>query len=579
VTAPDWWLADPGGRQQKELDALAAAGIGWAIVAGGSAGSLFTLDVTVPGPDGDTAMRAVYPRLFPFFPPRVTATDLNLHHHWERRGGTVCLLKPGGAHWHPDETLADLLVRQWPKVLAANAGDGTDADGVLLETDQAEPWSAYIPTGPGAVAIVDSAAVPPVGVTHGTARWTIGRLPMMHATLLALDDDAGNHFFSAKVQQLLSPTAVQSPWVRITSPPDEYDAASLWRAAAAVHPQIDRIGWFPVERSVTGKAASFGRHVQLVLVRVPEEVGRRDPGEGWAVLVRTRRSKTARPDAPSAMKVNYAGRQDLHRRAPGLAAMSDKKVVVVGGGGLGSEVILGLAKALPGRLTVVDGDLMDAATAVRASGASRFANLTKVQALVQMAHDTQPYTELRSIWLKIGTADGDSDGSALYDQLMTALGEADLVIDCTADIGVQNFLASTLRAASRPYLQAEATKGVWAGLIALYPPAAAVCWDCVQRHLATPSLVAALPAEPGGGVATPGCLEPTYTGTGYDLAAIAAQVVRTAVSYLTAPAPHAGCVGSIVTVALRDDQGRDILPRWSSHDLAPHPDCASHDAP
>ncbi len=171
MTAPDWWLADPGGRQQKkELDALVAAGIGWAIVASGTAGSLFTLDVTVPGPDGDTAMRAVYPRLFPFFPPRVTAADLDLHHHWERRGGTVCLLKPGGGHWHPDDTLADLLVRQWPQVLAANAGDGTDADGVLLETDQAEPWSAYMPTAPEAVAIVDSAAVPPIGVTrrHGT---------------------------------------------------------------------------------------------------------------------------------------------------------------------------------------------------------------------------------------------------------------------------------------------------------------------------------------------------------------------------------------------------------------------------
>ena len=232
-----------------------AAGIGWAIVASGTAGSLFTLDVTVPGPDGDTAMRAVYPRLFPFFPPRVTAADLDLHHHWERRGGTVCLLKPGGGHWHPDDTLADLLVRQWPQVLAANAGDGTDADGVLLETDQAEPWSAYMPTAPEAVAIVDSAAVPPIGVTHGTARWTIGRPSALQATLLALDDDAGTSFSTRR-----SSSSSRRLWcrarVRIDAPPDEYDAASLWRAAAAVHPEIDRIGWFPLERSVTGKAAS-----------------------------------------------------------------------------------------------------------------------------------------------------------------------------------------------------------------------------------------------------------------------------------------------------------------------------------
>jgi len=579
VTAPDWWLADPGGRQQKEFDALTVGGIGWTIVASDVPGSLFTLDVTVPGPDGDTAMRAIYPRLFPFFPPRVTAADLDLHHHWERRGGTVCLLAPGGAHWHPDDTLADLLVRQWPQVLAANAGDGTDADDVLLETDQAEPWSAYVPTTAGLVAVVDSAAAPPAAVVHGTARWTLGRPPALQMTLLALDDDAGNQFFSTQVQQFVPATTVEGPWIRIETPPDEHDAAALWRAAAAVHPEIDRMGWFPVESSVTGKAASFGQHVQLVLVRVPEEVGRRERGEGWAVLRRTRRSRTARPDLPAAIKVNYAGRQDLYRRAPVFAAMAEKKVVVVGGGGLGSEVILGLAKVVPGRLTFVDGDLMDAATAVRASGASRFANLPKVQALSQMAHETQPYTELRSIALKVGTADGDGDAAGLYDQLMTALGEADLVIDCTADIAVQNFLASTLRAAGKPYLHAEATKGVWAGLIALYPPGAAVCWGCVQWYLATPTLAAALPAEPNADVRNPGCLEPTYTGAGYDLAAIAAQVVRTAVGYLAAPDGDQGRSGGVVTVALRDDKGRETLPQWSAHDLAAHPLCVSHTTP
>jgi len=524
-------------------------------------------------------MRAFYPRLFPFFPPRVTAADLDLRHHWERRSGTVCLLAPGGAHWHPDNTLADLLVRQWPKVLAANAGDGTDADGVLLETDQAEPWSAYIPTAPGPVAVVDSAAIPPTAVAHGTACWTLGRPGVLQATLVALNDDASNQFYSAQVQQLDPLTAPDGPWVRIDTPPDEHDAAALWRAAAAVHPDIDRIGWFPVQSSITGKAASFGQHRQLVLVRVPEEVGRRDLGEGWAVLLRTRRSRSARPDLPAAIKVNYAGRQDLYRRAPGLAVMAEKKIVVVGGGGLGSEVILGLAKTVPGRLTFVDGDLMDAATAVRAGGASRFANLPKVHALTQMVHETQPYTELRPIALKVGTAADDGDVAGLYDQLMTALGEADLVIDCTADVGVQNFLASTLRAAGRPYLHAEATKGVWAGLIALYPPGAPVCWGCVQRHLATPSLAAALPAEPKADIRNPGCLEPTYTGAGYDLAAIAAQVVRTAAGYLTASDGDQGRRGGVVTVALRDDEGRETLPRWSAHDLAPHGDCASHTTP
>ena len=129
---------------------------------------------------------------------------------------------------------------------------------------------------------------------------------------------------------------------------------------------------------------------------------------------------------------------------------------------------------------------------------------------------------------------------------------------------------------ARPRIEA---KGVWAGLIALYPPGAPVCWGCVQRHLATPSLAAALPAEPKADIRNPGCLEPTYTGAGYDLAAIAAQVVRTAAGYLTASDGDQGRRGGVVTVALRDDEGRETLPRWSAHDLAPHGDCASHTTP
>lgn len=576
MTEPDWWLADPGGRQLQELDALTAAGIGWTVVAGAASG-LFTLDLNVPGPGGSTAMQAVYPRLFPYFPPRVTAADLDLHHHWERSSGTLCLLEPGGATWHPDDTLADLLTRQWPLVLAANAGDGTGAEGRLLETDQAEPWSAYLPTSPGAVAIVDSAAVPPIDMLFGTATWALGRRPVMHATLLSLRDGGNKEVFAAQVQHLAEPSIVSGPWVRVGATPEAADPAALWKAARAVNPDIDRVGWFPVQPSITGKGASFGQHLQIVLVRVPEEVARRRSGEGWVVLLRSRRSRSAHPETPTVLKVNYAGRQDLYRRAPRLAPIADKKLVVVGGGGLGSEVVMCLAKTVPGRLTFVDGDLVDAATAVRANGASRFANLPKVVALTEMAYEIQPYTELRSIGLKIGAVDDDSETAAtLHEQLFATLDEADLVIDCTAHIGVQNFLASTLRSAGRPYIQAEATKGVWAGLIALYPPDALVCWDCVQRHLATPGLVAALPAEPDGDVPAPGCLEPTYTGTGYDLSVIAAQVVRTAVGFLTAE-PGAGAhAGGVMTVTLRDSEGHEILPRWSMHDLAPHPECAGH---
>lgn len=581
VSEPDWWIAEPGSRRRIEQDALDAAGLAWRNVPADAVGGLFSFDVDVEGPTGPVTLRAVYPRLFPYFQPQVRSEDLGLAHHWEPRSGNVCLLGPGARGWHSDDTLADLLLVQWPRVLAANTGNGRAPDGSLLETDQAEPWTAYLKFEPGAVAVVDSAAEPPPSLHYGTAVWHIDRADPLNAVLVGLRDDEGRPVFDGTpVQSLGGTRAIDGLWVRIDSVPNMPDARSLWAAAAKARPGLEQEGWarHPSEPQLRGKAAALGKQIQLVLIRTPEETARRELGEGWTALLRTRAGHNKPAGRPRVVKISYAGWNDLYLRAPGVRAMKDKTIVVVGAGGLGSEVILGLAKLAPAGLVLVDGDTIDMGTAVRTTAAYRFAGWPKVLALAQMIVETQPYTKVESIPLKLGHAHSDEQTEKLHGQFVEALGRADLVIDCTADLGVQNLLASTLRAAGRPYLQAEATAGVWGALIALHLAEADQCWGCLQLHLAD-GADGALPPPPSSGnvdVATPGCLEPTYPGAGFDLSAVASQTVRTAVSYLTGDDGYGSMPPGVLTLVLREPDGTPSLPAWSAHDVGRHPDCGDH---
>ena len=152
---------------------------------------------------------------------------------------------------------------------------------------------------------------------------------------------------------------------------------------------------------------------------------------------------------------------------------------------------------------------------------------------------------------------------------------ADLVIDATAHVGVQHYLSDLARHAGTAYLHAEATRGVWAGLIALYRPGTDLCWMCLQHYL-DDETIPPLPASPVADVQPPGCLQPTYTGTGFDLATIAAQAVRTVATYLTGSGGYGSKPTAITTVRLRDAGGAPVLPQWEAHDLARHPQCRNH---
>jgi len=479
----------------------------------------------------------------------------------------------------PGRSLAWLLHEQWPIVVAANAGDGRFPDGSLMEIDQAEPWTVYVPTEQGALVVLDGAAVPPSGCDTGPLAFVATRPQPVGAVVLLMSGPDDQAFLDSGTLHVTDPTSRPGWWVRLPHPPAVRDAAGLWSAAEAVDPLIGTRGWGPApERGpvTSRRETGQGRQMQLVLLCVPEETARRATGEGWIAVARYRSEPKKPPGAPRAFRVSRAGRDDLHRRAPELAALRGKTVVVVGTGGLGAAITQELSKLALAGLVLVDPDVVDPATAVRFGGAFRFAGLPKVAALGQLAIETQPYTRVATHQWQLGRpgTPGDPNTSAVIRGVVAG---ADLVVDATAHLGAQQFLSDVARDLGVGYLQAEATDGVWGGLVALYPPGPGPCWVCVQHHLVD-GTIPALPHTTAAKVQPPGCLEPTYSGTGFDLVVIAAQAVRQAVSYLTGGSPggYGPPADGVLTVVLRDETGAPVLPAWRTHVPGRNPACDNH---
>lgn len=574
------WFEDDPGRLTKELCALEAAGLSFVLSdAARQQRGVIEIEVTLDLEGAPQRMVATYPDEFPYFKPFVQGPDVGYTHHFNPATGEYCLLEAGRGVWVPSDTLAWLLTEQLRHVAAVNAPTVAQAAVTGLEVVQAEPFSCYLSPGDPAEHVIVDGALERHGVTSGWARllYTSSEPLRGHVIELLADDKStlsGPVRAPASVEQGLG--AVCIPWVQLSEPPRGTDAEVWWAAAAEVDPTLNRVC-----QGVPGRAAlTVAKAFQFVLIGFPEETAHRQLGQGWVVLVRSREKRNKPWRRSRVIRVERAGHLDLFMREPGLRKVADAKILLVGLGGLGGPLANLLACMAPDRLLMVDGDIASPATAVRNPGAFGASGYPKVQVALNAAHATQPYTELRGVGHLFGRprlaaklppvighpAQG-TDVAAL-------VAEVDLVVDATADLSVQHYLSDVARRHRVAYLRTEALPGVWSGFIALQRPNADVCWMCWQHHLAT--TIPPLPAGPGDGVQPPGCGDPTYTGAGFDLAAMAAQTARTVASYLTSDDGYGVMPADAMTVQFRDASGVPTLPVWQWYALDRHPDCPNH---
>lgn len=295
---------------------------------------------------------------------------------------------------------------------------------------------------------------------------------------------------------------------------------------------------------------------------------------------RDRRFRSARP--PVQPRIHYftrarqAGPLDLSSRVPELAPLKERTVVVVGLGGLGAPSALEFARAGVRELRLIDADFVDPGTSVRWPLGLRAAGLPKVEALKSLIEAHWPLTRVVAINHRIG---GIRDpGQPPEEQiLLSAVSGASLIYDASAEPGVQYFLSHLAREEEVHYLCAWTGPGAWGGIVArLSPHIAAPCWLCLMYALEQGEIPSP-PFDPEGEIQPIGCADPTFTGTGFDLASIALLGVRLAVSTIAGGVDgvYPTCDWDVGLMVHRRERDR-ISPATQTYTLMRWAECPGH---
>jgi molybdopterin/thiamine biosynthesis adenylyltransferase len=597
VPVEPWWERYPG-RFEHEIALLEAAGFAPVVDETAKSSGLARLTVTVPVGDlGPVEMRATYPDLYPYFRPEVAASGLDLPHHQHPFSKNLCLIGRATGNWGPEDTLADLLTQQVPLTVAAGTADppaGPERDA-LPEEQQAEPYSDYYQYAPNVMMLIDGGWTIPHDETCGsmTMRVRGSGLPpsddLDTHTLAVVTEVRGEHgtVVATAPESLIKffPGEIAARWSRLSAAVASNNPADLWAAAENADPGGDP----PTVRF----GPSTAPPVQVRAVLFPEETGWRESGHGWLFVVRqpgrvrqAKQSKKRNLPATSyttsdrhwLVRAGRAGPGDLAARTPELVGLRSRRAVVVGAGALGATIAIQLARAGIGTLVTIDRDTLDPGNTVRHAVSFLQSGRLKAAATAATAVDHSPYVISQFNPLTIGTVRDEPTGMTDAEALDDALSNTDLVIDATAEIGIQHMLADEARRRRLPYLCVTATNGAWGGMVTLVTPDGTDgCWFCLLKHM-DDRTIPTPPAAPSEFVQPPGCASPTFTGAGFDLDHISLHAVRVATAALLADTlgayptpPH-----DVAVLALREHDGTPSLPTWTGYALSRHPDCPCH---
>lgn len=505
----------------------------------------------------------VYPDLYPYLRPEVYAKALRLDRHQNPFEGNLCLLDRSSRAWKPSYTGAWLVAGKVPYLLGLLAADPETMRSA--ESPQGEPDTSYFAGAAGTVVFIPEAMqVLPAESVAGSGR--IGVAPIegprlaLRGAMLELVEKRGRKTrrlaqAEPTIEQRFDGVRLPFRWVRLRHLPEGNDAAGLLDAIAAEQPGFATPRW---ETVADGEIA-------IVAAVLAEEVRQGEYEDGWLFVVRGRTA--AGITDPYLVRGDRLSRTELESRLPRAVRLGDRTVALAGLGALGGDLAIELAKAGAGTLRGLDFDVVEAGTTVRWVAGITTAGRLKAGYLNERIAFDYPYTTFEPVLMQIGASSrGDPDSE--LETLDHFLAGAHLLIDATAELGIQQALAAEAEDRGIPALFVSATEGAQGGLVARIDPDAGGCWMCLQLALDNGSIP--LPPHTAEDLAVQprGCSDVTYVGAGFDLLPITAQAARIACATL-APKSDRSSVAYVCSLS------GDPLdpPQWSRHDLARHPEC------
>jgi molybdopterin/thiamine biosynthesis adenylyltransferase len=255
----------------------------------------------------------------------------------------------------------------------------------------------------------------------------------------------------------------------------------------------------------------------------PEQSGSANTDRLTWIFFRTQGTRVAEP-----LRTFTVDESEGNLRLPGLDALKQKSIVLIGCGSIGSKIGAALAATGVEKFDLLDSDYMEPANSVRHElGVDAF-GFGKTQALHRRILELNPRA-----WDKVETLDiliGQTNQPEQELRIHRALASASIVIDSTGDHGVSRFINDLCSEFKVPQIYASVTNGAWAGEVVRVLPRRTACWLCWHDEYYD-SQPAGEPA-PEPGIFAPGCDHETFTGTTYEVGIVANLAASFAVDTL-----------------------------------------------
>ncbi len=518
------------------------------------------------GADVELAIR--YPDTYPYLRPEVQAPGLSHQRHQNPFQHNLCLLDRSTRSWRISDTGAWLVAERVPHLLCLLEEGGealTEA-----EVPQGEPVSAYYPALAGAAIFVPaSALLLPKTIRTGSGRLCFQPEAPPQLSLRALVCELVAKDRKRKVRKIAEADkrlrerfggeTISIRWVRLDSPPSGPTPEDVLAAANSAATGFGSPSWQSIR----------GAEVSVTGVVFEEEVQQGSHEDTWLFAVRVRRAATVQRSEVGAYLVRgeRLTLKDTQARIPATAGVENQVVALVGLGALGAEVALEFGKAQLDELRGLDFDVVETGTTVRWPQGLSAVGHPKTDILADRFAADYPFTRFVPIRHQLGGSalDVANRSQSELDVLSRFLEDADLVIDATAEVGVQHLVSDLADQRMLPQVYVSATEGARGGMVARIDPGSTGCWMCLQLHLEDGS-VPTPPRERTATVQPRGCASLTFTGAGFDVAPIAMQAVRVAVACLI------GQAGPDIFICSLPDDGISP-PDWETFDLVSHRQC------
>ena len=258
-------------------------------------------------------------------------------------------------------------------------------------------------------------------------------------------------------------------------------------------------------------------------------------------------------------------------RVPGLSALSQTRVALVGCGSMGSKIGVALAATGVESFALVDCDFLEPDNAVRHEAGVDLFGWSKPEAVAHriIAQNPRAVGKILPFEIIIGALNDVSQERRLQE----LLSKSTLVIDTTGDHGVSRFIGDICADLRIPQLYATVTNGAWGGEVVRVIPGKTACWRCWDDQYRESAPVGE-PA-PGPGIFAPGCDQPTFTGTTYEVGIVANLACEMAVdTLLIRDAARRHFSGDYLRWQLKDSDG-NLSPRIEVLEIKKRPDCSA----